>query len=345
MTEAREHPLPATIEGEDGLDEAHLYLARVMAEIDEEVLRRRSSGDLPQRLEHELDELFLRFSPMGGRNGSIEEALAVVESTSFVDPVVPVRSSRSGGALAKRAIRKASIWYMGWVTAQVSQFASATSRTLRAIDERLQALQSDFDAQRILPAPVIETGWGHRPGAWWVDRAMEGLGGAGGRVLHAAAGDGWLVRQLCGAGIDAYGVDPRVARIDRAEVEGLDLREEPILDHLRAVGPDALGGLVLSGVVDGMTAPERSAVIGAAARAVAEGGRLIVHSLSAAGWGADDAPLEADLASGSPLRPRSWVALLEAAGFRSELLEGPGSRDYLVIAVSDGGGEEAATLR
>ncbi len=345
MTEARAQPLPEPAEGDEGLDEAQLYLARVMAEIDEEVLRRRASGDLPPRIEHELDELFLRFSPMAGRNGSIEEALAVVESTSFVDPVVPVRSSKSGGAVVKKAIRKASIWYVGWVTAQISQFASATSRTLRAIDDRLEALQSDFDSQRVPAAPVIETAWGHRPGAWWVGRVEEALRDAKGRVLHAAAGDGWLVRLLAQGGLDAYGVEPRVGRIDRAEVEGLDLREEPLVAHLRAVAPDALGGLVLSGVLDAMTAPERDAAIDLASRVVADGGRLVVHSLSAVGWAAEDAPVEADLASGSPLRPRSWVALLEAAGFRSEIVEGPGARDYLVIAVSDGGGEEAATRR
>jgi hypothetical protein len=338
-------PDPAGVTAADDLEEAQLYLAKVIAEIDEEVIRRRASGDLPQRIEHELDELFLRFSPMGGRNGSLEEALGVVESTSFVDPVVPVRSSKAGGAVVKRTIRKASLWYVGWITAQVNQFASATSRTLRALDDRVSALQSDFDTQRTPPAPVIETSWAHGPSAWWVGRVVEVLRGSGGRALHAAAADGWLVRLLVAQGMDAHGVEPREGRIDRAEVEGLDLREEPLLLHLRAVAPGALGGLVLSGVVDGMTAAERDAIVRLATRAVADGGHLVIHSLSPAGWGADDAPLEADLASGAPLRLRSWVKVLEAAGFRSETVEGPGARDYVVIAVSGGGGGGATRTR
>jgi hypothetical protein len=326
-------PDAAGVSAADDLEEAHLYLAKVMAEIDEEVVRRRASGDLPQRIEHELDELFLRFSPMGGRNGSLEEALGVVESTSFVDPVVPVRSSKAGGAVVKRTIRKAS---------QINQFASATSRTLRALDDRMGALQSDFDAQRTPPAPVIETWWAHGADAWWVPRALDILRGSTGRVMHAAAADGWLVRRLLAEGLDAYGVEPRIGRIDRSEVEGLDLREEPLIDHLRAVAPDALGGLVLAGVVDGMTAAERDATVRLAARAVADGGHAVVHTLSPAGWASDDAPVEADLASGAPLRSRAWVAVFEAAGFRAEVIEGPTALDYLVIARSVGGGEEAA---
>jgi hypothetical protein len=116
-----------------------------------------------------------------------------------------------------------------------------------------------------------------------------------------------------------------------------------VLDHLRAVAADGLGALVLTGVVDGMTAPERQAVVELAGHTVAPFGRVIIHSLSEAGWVSDDAPLEADLASGRPLRSRSWAALLERAGFAVETFDGPESLDYLVIAVADGGEEVSAS--
>lgn len=327
-------------DGQPNAEENRLVLAKVMAEIDEEVERRRSSGDMPPRLEHELDELFLRYSPMAGRDGSLEEALGVVESTSFIDPVVPVMSSRSGGALLKRTIRQASLWYVGWVTAQISQFASATARTLRVLDDRVRALQSEFDAQRIPPAPVLETPWAHGPAAWWVDRAVSELRARPGRVLHAASADGWLVRRLADEGLDAYGVEPREGRIDRAEVEGLDLREEPVLDHLRAVGAESLSGLVLSGVLDAMTAPERDTAVQLVARAVGPGGRLIVHSLSQQGVDSDRAPVEADLASGRPLRPGTWSVVLGRHGFAVEVVERAEGLDYLVVASRADGGEE-----
>jgi hypothetical protein len=324
---------------DDQLAATHLHLAKVMAEIDEEVLRRRSSGDLPPRVEHELDELFLRYSPMAGRDGSLDEALGVVESTSYIDPVVPVASSRSGGAIVKKTIRQASLWYMGWVTGQINQFATATCRTLRVLDDRVRALQSQLDVQRVPDAPVLETPWAHGPKAWWADRVLDSLRGRDGRILHAAAADGWLVRRLADTGLDAYGVEPREGRIDRAEVEGLDLREEPVLDHLRAVALEGLGALVLTGVVDAMTAAERDAVVRLAGQKVGPGGCLILHSLSAAGWASDDAPIDADLASGRPLRPRTWVALLAQAGFAATILDGPSGLDYLVVGFADGGGE------
>jgi len=326
-------------------ESAHVYLAKVMAEIDEEVERRRSSGDMPQRLEHELDELFLRYSPMAGRDGSIEEALGVVESTSFIDPVVPVASAKSGGAVVKRTIRQASLWYMGWVTAQINQFTSATARTLRVLDDRLRTLQSEVDIQRAPASPVLETEWAHGPGAWWGDTVLEVLGPARGRLLHVAAGDGWLVRRLVAAGKDAYGVEPREGRIDHAEIEGLDLREEPVLDHLRAVGAERLGGLVLTGVVDGMTPAERDALVQLAARSLAPGGFLVIHSLSEQGWNSELAPVEADLAAGRPLRARTWILLLSRLGFDVELHHGPDALDYLVIATADGGDEGGAAPR
>lgn len=329
----------------DDLAAAHEYLAKVMAEIDEEVLHRRSTGDLPERVERELDNLFLLYSPMAGRDGSMEEALGAAEAASFIDPVVPVDSSKSGGALVKRTIRRASLWYVGWVAEQISQFAAATSRSLRVLDDRVRAMQTEFDAQRVPAALVLETEWAHGPGAWWVEPVLTSLAGQGGRIVHAAAGDGWLVRNIAQAGLDVYGVEPREGRIDRAEVEGLDLREEPVLDHLRAIAPGGLGALVLTGVVDGMTVAERDAVVRLAAHTLAPSGRVIIHSLSKEGWTSERAPVEADLAAGNPLRPGTWATLLGRVGFDVEVLEGPASLDYLVIGVSDGGGEGVGSTR
>jgi hypothetical protein len=187
------------------------FLVRVMAEIDEEVRVRRASGDLPARIERELDELFLQFSPVAGRSGSLREALRMVDSATFIDPVVPIASSKSGGAVVKRGLRQLSLWYVGYVTHQVSQFATAVSRTLHLVTEELRAVREQLDAQRIPPADVVDVPWAHGPDAWWVPSALRALGAAPGRVLHSACGDGWLVEACEQHGIDAYGVDPRPA--------------------------------------------------------------------------------------------------------------------------------------
>lgn len=308
------------------------YLGQVLAQIDDEVRRRRASGDLPVRVERELDELFLQHSPVAGRGGQLGEALRMVDAAAFIDPVVPVASNKSGGALVKKSLRTLNLWYIGFVTHQVSRFAAAVSRSLHLIDERLEAMSRELQAQEVPPAGVVAVDWAHRPDAWWVEGAVTALSGAPGRVLHAAAGDGWLVRVLTGRGVDAYGVDPRPGPVARAELDGTDLREEGVLEHLRAVSPSSLGGVVLTGVVDGMTNGERRQLLEMLADRLAPDGVLVVHSLSPAAWDSDEVPPEADLASGRPLRARAWSTFLPLAGFEAAVSASPSGSDYSVVA-------------
>ncbi|MGH9083754.1 MAG: hypothetical protein ACRDWN_10465, partial [Acidimicrobiales bacterium] len=264
------------------------YLAAVMAEIDEEVRRRRT--ELPARVERELDQMFLEHSPMAGRGGDLADALRLVESAAYIDPVVPVASNRPAGVLVKKSLRSAQQWYVGFVAHQVSQFGSAVARSLRLVDERLSDVRRQLEAQRVPPAPVLDGGG---PGAWWAPVAVDALGVGAGRVLHAACGDGWLVSDLVAKGVDAYGVDPRPEALAAAERSGADLREEDPFEHLAAVAPGGLGGTVLSGLVDGMTGGQRDQLLALVSDRLAPEGVLVVHSLSPAGWAAADAPPEA----------------------------------------------------
>ena len=154
-----------------------------------------------------------------------------------------------------------------------------------------------------------------------------------GRILHAACGDGWLVRRIIAAGGDAYGVDPRSRLIDTATLGTLDLRGEPVGEHLRAVAAAGLGAVVLSGTVDGMAGAERGQLLNAIGTRLAPGGTLVVHSMTRQAWDAPDAPPEADLAAGHPLRPETWCSLLDQSGYEAVALSGPDGLDFLVIAV------------
>src|SRR5580704_9359646 len=138
------------------------YLDQVMAEIAEEVRLRRASGDLPPKLERELDELFLAHSPVAGRGGDLTEALRMVDAATFVDPVVPVESERAAGAAVKKGMRSLLLWYVGWVTHQVSQFASAVSRALHIVEGRLKELERKVEIQRVPSAGVVELPSVHR---------------------------------------------------------------------------------------------------------------------------------------------------------------------------------------
>ena len=66
---------------------------------------------------------------------------------------------------------------------------------------------------------------------------------------------------------------------------------------------------------------------------LAPGGTLVVHSVTRQAWEAPDAPPEADLAAGRPLRPEAWCLLLEQSGYEATAQPGPGGDDYLVTAV------------
>ena len=83
------------------------YVQQVMAEIAEEVRLRRASGDLPPKLERELDELFLAHAPVGSRGSDPGDALRMVDAQIFIDPVVPIESNRAGGAYVKKGMRSA----------------------------------------------------------------------------------------------------------------------------------------------------------------------------------------------------------------------------------------------
>jgi 2-polyprenyl-3-methyl-5-hydroxy-6-metoxy-1,4-benzoquinol methylase len=314
-------------------EDPQAYVEQVMAEIAEEVRLRRASGDLPPKLERELDELFLAHSPVAGRGGDLGDALRMVDAATFIDPVVPVDSERAAGAVVKKGMRSLLLWYVGWLTHQMSQSASAVSRALHIVDDRLQGLERQVEGQRVPPAGVVEFPALQHAQAWWVEPAVTAVAKAPGRILHAACGDGWLVQRIAAAGGDAYGVDQRSRLVDAAELGILDLRGESVQEHLRAVAAAGLGAVVLSGTVDGMAGAERAQLLSAIGSRLAPGGTLVVHSVTRQAWESADAPPEADLAAGRPLRPDTWCSLLGQSGYDAVAHAGPGGNDFLVVAV------------
>jgi SAM-dependent methyltransferase len=307
------------------------YVHGVMAEIAEQVRLRRASGDLPLRLERELDELFLAHSPVVG-SGDLADALRLVDATTFIDPVVPVESQRAAGSAVKRGIRSTLLWYVGWVTHQMSQSASAASSALHIVDERLRELESHAETQGVPSVAVVEFPSQQRLDAWWVEPAAALMAKAPGRVLHAACGDGWLIRRINAAGGDAYGVDPRARLVESAQLGVLDLRGDALHDHLRAVAAAGLGGVLLTGIVDGMPGGERTQLLAALGTRLTPGGVLVLHSASRAAWDGLDAPTEADLSPGRPLRPEAWCRLLEDCGYEAFAEAGPDGADFLITA-------------
>ncbi len=311
-------------------DEA--YLKAVMAEIDEEVRARRQSGDLPARVEQELEELFLEHSPVGHRDTGLSDALRMVDMYAFIDPVVPIESEKSGGAVLKKGLRSMSLWYVGYVTHQVSQFATSVARALHAVDEQLCSLKEQLDAQRTPVAGIIDSSWSVGPSPWWMKEATDAVTSRDGRVLHAAARDGWLVKALEEFGVDAYGLEERKELTSGVDTDQIDLREESLVEHLGCVAPGSIGALVLTGVVESMTSGERERLLDLTESALSYGAALVVHSLTPTAWISEEMAPEADLAPGRPLRAKAWEFVLKRRGFETRVVVGPSSNDYLVVA-------------
>jgi hypothetical protein len=89
-------------------------------------------------------------------------------------------------------------------------------------------------------------------------------------------------------------------------------------------------------MVEGLSGGERTHLLRAVGTRLAPGGTLVLHSVTREAWDAADAPVEADLAAGHPLRAGTWCRLLERAGYTATGQEGPDGSDYLVIAVRAG---------
>jgi SAM-dependent methyltransferase len=319
-----------------------LYLAEVMADIDAEVKRRRASGDLPAGLERELDELFLEFSPVGMQGKArLRETLALVDGAAYIDIAVPVLSNKAVGVYVKRAIRKSTSWYMGFVVHQIVRFAWSVSRVLHLVVDHIDDLEATVDSLRapeLSPSvvPVVDAA-----ASWWAPTAIESVRGVSGRVLHAECGNGSLVEALVGAGIDAYGVEPNELAVEPGIERGLDVRAESILDHLQVVSEEALGAIIISGSVQWLHANDRQRLVQLASSRLTLGGVLVLQSMTPESWQRSAPSLVTDLAPGRPLHAATWSHLLAGQGVQSVAVH-TGGDDRRLAQVSGSNGDAAA---
>ena len=309
-------------------------LQQVLREIDEEVAARRASGDFPPGMERDLDLIFARFAPAMTSGDDLDALLEQADRGAFVDVDVPTGSRLPAVSIVKKALRKLMSWYLRYVTQQVSVFASSTVSAMRLLGRRVVALEAATPgadpvvreaSRRAATAPELTT---------LATAIAEHLRGATGRVLVGECGDGTLVRSLLDAGLDAYGCDHRLALSEAAALAGLDVRPDDLLDHLRAVDHEALGGLVLAGAVDRLPVGAQLALVDLAADVLATGGRLALVGTEPDEWGRSTSVIDADLAPGKPLHAETWVHLLQERGFRVEDAR-RGSPQYLVTAARE----------
>lgn len=311
---------------------SELDLEQVLREIDEEVEARRAAGDFPPGMERDLDLIFARFAPAAVSTDDLDGLIEQADRGAFIDVDPPIGSRIPAVSLLKKVQRKLLSWYFRYVAQQMSVFASATVGALKLLGARVTQLEASTPAAD--PAVRAEvTKVAATPDATAVaDVIAAHLGGASGRVLVAECGDGSLVRILRDAGLDAYGCDPRTKLVEDASTAGLEVRTDDVLDHLRAVDHEALGGLVLAGVVDRVPVGLQLGLADLAAAVLAGGGRLALIGTDPDAWGRTTSVIEADLAPGKPLHAETWEHLLVERGF-GVVERHAGSPHHVVTAI------------
>jgi len=260
-------------------------------------LRRRRSGDLPLRVERELDELFLRVLAIGRarrepRRGARRRRGVELHRSGGPGRLVQARR-RAGQAVDPAG--QPLVHGLGRPN-QINQFGDGDQP--HAPGPRRPGPGPPGRVRR--PAGAGSAGArdavGPRPGGV--------VGRPGARILGRPARPHSCTprpRRLAGPSngrggtSDAYGVDPREARIDRAESRASTCARSRCSTP-EGSGPGGSGRAWCSPAwSDGMTAAERDAVVELAGHTVASS-RAPHHPLagpSSAG-DSDDAPLEAD---------------------------------------------------
>jgi len=301
-------------------------LARVQAEIAEEVRRRRATGDYPPGLERELDAMFARYAPASASD-DFDDVLAFAETQSFIHADVPTASRRAPLAYVKRVLRTFMAWYVRFLAQQVTAFAGAITRAVSLLGRRVDALET---ATAVTPERALVRGDAGPDLAPWLQLVVGAVADAPGRVLHAEAGAGRLVQALADSGVDAYGIEPVEDTGLEAARAGLDIRTDDVLGHLRSVPDGVLGGVVLSGCIDRRPLGEVLALPDRAVAALAPGGLVVVLSAGPGAWARGLDPVVADLAPGRPLHPETWVHLLSVRGLAVDPVRaGPGRSGIL----------------
>ncbi len=299
-------------------------LDTVVAEIRAEARRRRESGEFPPELLEHLDEEFNRFAPLTFRRTGIDGAIRAVETAAFINVEPPTSSARKPVALVKATIKRSTAWYHLHIARQVTALGVQMTRPLRMLNEELESLtervgRNERTLGRATPALDRALSDLTRPIPDSAAAAVaEALGDHHGRVAVSGAGDGGIVSALVARGIDAYGLDgTRIA-------DDVELRTEPVLDHLTECAADVLDAVVLGGVTDTMSNQDRALLVELAANVVRPGGRIVVVAADPAEWTHQAGPVAADLSPGRPLHPRTWDHLLTVAGARPAAAVRPG---------------------
>lgn len=313
-----------TDQHQDAQDDPQRFVHRLQAEIEAAAeIRRRQDPDV-RRLEREIERTWASLAPPGATGTQQELLLDRAERLSLVDVDAPV-GQRPGVRHVKTGIRKATYWYLRYVTDQLNALHNVMTRLLRNLDERVGRLET---AASLDP---IARGWidgAAAPDDAVVAAVADAVGAADG-VVVAWCGPGEMVQAIGERGGRCYGLDRDAETVADGVHRGLDLRVADPLAHVAAIDDGALGALVLTSAVELLPLVDLVTLVDHAARTVRSGGSVVVAAADPEGR----AGVEAELLRGRGIGPETWARVLAAAGFSPQVESVAGERiDRIVVA-------------
>ncbi len=307
-----------------------LDLSRVLAEIEEEARLIKASGRIAPGYEAKVASAFEEMVPGGVSSTELARALRSLDEASVIRGDIPVEEQSSAIRFGKRLLRKSMAWYMRFLAGQVGAMGQANLRIIRLLVERIEELE-----RRVPPGLPRQVGLLDEEESFpdlsaWAGIVVSRMAGSGGRILHAEAGRGQLLDEMCNAGLDAYGVEPVQAAADRLVSRGLDVWADDPAFHIERVGYGSLGGVVLSGMVDRESPTRIFRILVETRERLRPGCSLVVLATS------PKTPIvsaRVELSDGKAMHARAWKALLSAAGFEEvEELTAPSGSPVVGVA-------------
>jgi hypothetical protein len=269
---------------------------RLVAEILDDLQRRRDAGEIPFEYEAELDRAYATVAPAAAVGGDGVVMIEMAEAKSSIHPHAPVVARSRLGTAAKRLVRKGTFWYVSWLADAIADFAGTITQAARLVERRVRRLEDHVIAREV--------------------RVGDVLSGLPELALPEGATAAALARLV--------GVSGTIAVEDATELVDVLVRERPPGQVRAGVSGSAAGSLdavILAGIVDRSTPGATVALVEEAVRALRLGGLLLVVSTDASAPCSDDAVIARELGGGRPLSLTTWRYLFAHSGFEEVTVE------------------------
>ncbi len=322
QTDQDETDAPGPTDAPDQDDDPLACARRLQAEIEAEAATLRRDRPELARLEREAGRQWEAIAQLGDDGEPSQRLLRLAGRMAYVDADVPL-GTRSGVRQVKGAVRRLVHWYLRHLADQLNGWHDVVVRWMNRTDERVRAAE---EALGLAPLSVPGGDGADNAGgmgfpdmigappdlpAAAADEIAAAMDRPGGPVAVLGCAEGAIPAAFDRAGVPAYGVDRDPERIAAGVRDGLDLRRDDPLSHLRGLAGGDLAGAVLAGFVEDLTVGAAWAATAAVTGAVRVPGTVAVVAADPA---ARD-PVQRDLRAGRGLAPATWAHLLERAGW------------------------------